>query len=226
MAARAGFAKGSHNAKALAVVLETFQRDELFQISEDDLLRIAPALAHFGDRPHTKAFVRFDTFDRFASALVYFPADKFRGGLVRTLGQILKDALGGQITGAYPRTEEGQMTRILYTIAFPDGRRPAFDEEALQVKVRARGPAVERRFRRCARARRWRRSGRRRFSRDTARAFRKAIARLSGRPRRSSISQAGRGRAGGTRRAGAAFVERGEPHATASSSSRSITRAG
>jgi glutamate dehydrogenase len=135
VAARSGFAKGSHNAKALAVVLETFQRDELFQISEEDLLRIAPTLAHFGDRPHTKAFVRFDTFDRFASALVYFPADKFRGGLVRTLGQILKDALGGQITGAYPRTEEGQMTRILYTVAFPDGRRPAFDEEALQVKV-------------------------------------------------------------------------------------------
>ena len=132
---RAGFAKGSHNAKALAVVLETFQRDELFQISEEDLLRIAPTLAHFGDRPHTKAFVRFDTFDRFASALIYFPADKFRGGLMRTLGQILKEALGGQITGAYPRTEEGQMTRVLYTIAFPDGRRPAFDEDALQVKV-------------------------------------------------------------------------------------------
>ena len=116
-------------------MLETFQRDELFQISEDDLLRIAPGLAHFGDRPHTKAFVRFDTFDRFASALVYFPADKFRGGLVRTLGQIFKDALGGQITGAYPRTEEGQMTRILYTVALPDGRRAEFDEDALQVRV-------------------------------------------------------------------------------------------
>ncbi len=135
VAARSGFPKGSHNAKALAVVLETFQRDELFQVSEDDLLRIAPALAHFGDRPYTKAFVRFDTFDRFASALVYFPADKFRGGLVRSLGSILKDVLGGQITGAYPRTEEGQMTRILYTIAFPDGRRPSFDEEALQLRL-------------------------------------------------------------------------------------------
>jgi glutamate dehydrogenase len=133
--ARSGFTKGSHNAKALAVVLETFQRDELFQISEDDLLRIAPALAHFGDRPHTKAFVRFDTFDRFASALVYFPADKFRGGLMRTLGKILQEALGGQITGAYPRTEEGQMTRILYTVSFPDGRRTAFDEAALQARV-------------------------------------------------------------------------------------------
>ena len=133
--ARSGFPKGSHNAKALAVVLETFQRDELFQISEDDLLRIAPALAHFGDRPNTRAFVRFDTFDRFASVLVYFPADKFRGGLVRTLGQILREALGGQITGAYPRTEEGQMTRVLYTVSFPDGRHAEFDEDALQARI-------------------------------------------------------------------------------------------
>jgi glutamate dehydrogenase len=133
--ARAGFPKGSHNAKALTVVLETFQRDELFQISEEDLLHIAPTLAHLGDRPHTKAFVRFDQFERFASALIYFPADKFRGGLVRTIGGILTNALGGQITGAYPRTEEGQMTRILYTIAFPEGRPGNFDEAALELQV-------------------------------------------------------------------------------------------
>jgi len=132
--ARAALPRSGHSAKALAQVLETFPRDELFQISDEDLLRIAPGIAYLTDRPRTKAFLRFDTFNRFASALVYFPADKFRGGLMRTLGGILVEALGGRIAAAYPHTEEGQLTRIHYMIDL-DGGRSSFDEEALQAKL-------------------------------------------------------------------------------------------
>ncbi len=134
---RSGFPKNSHNAKTLAVVLETFPRDELFQISEDDLLRIGPALAYLGDRPDTKAFIRMDAFNRFASALVYFPADKFRGGLVRTIGGILTDALGGQIATAFPHTEEGHMTRVHYTVTLPDSGPRSYDADALQERIAA-----------------------------------------------------------------------------------------
>ena len=132
---RSGFPRKSHNAKTLDVVLETFPRDELFQISEDDLLRIGPALAYLGDRPDTKAFIRFDAFNRFASALVYFPADKFRVGLVRTIGSLLTETLGGQIATAFPHTEEGHMTRIHYTLTLPDEGPRAFDMPALQVRI-------------------------------------------------------------------------------------------
>jgi glutamate dehydrogenase len=131
---RAALPKSGHRAKALAQVLETFPRDELFQISEEDLLRIAPGVAYLSDRPRTKAFLRFDTFHRFASALVYFPADKFRGGLVRTLGNILVETLGGRVSAAYPHTEEGQLTRIHYLVDLEGGRR-AFDETALQARL-------------------------------------------------------------------------------------------
>ena len=132
---RSGFPKKSHNAKTLDVVLETFPRDELFQISEDDLLRIGPALAYLGDRPDTKAFVRFDAFNRFASALVYFPADKFRVGLVRSIGALLTETLGGQITTAFPHTEEGHMTRVHYTLTLPEDGRRDFDMNALQARI-------------------------------------------------------------------------------------------
>ena len=89
-----------------------------------------------GDRPDTKAFIRFDSFNRFASALIYFPADKFRGGLVRTLGTILTDTLGGQIASAYPHTEEGHMTRVHYTVTLPEGPRRVFDMAALQSRIK------------------------------------------------------------------------------------------
>ena len=133
--AQSGFAKGSHNAKALAVVLENLPRDELFQVSEADLLKMGPALARLGDRPDTNVFIRFDTFERFASVHVYFPADKFRGGLMRSLGAILTETLGGQISSAYPHTEEGQMARIHFMIAFADTRPVTYDHDALRTRL-------------------------------------------------------------------------------------------
>ncbi len=133
--AKSGFPKGSHNAKALAVVLHNLPRDELFQVSEADLLRTGPALAHLGDRPDTNVFIRFDTFERFASVHVYFPADKFRGGLIRSLGGILTETLGGQIASAYPHTEEGQMARIHFTVMFQDGPPKTYDHAALKARL-------------------------------------------------------------------------------------------
>jgi glutamate dehydrogenase len=133
--AQSGFPKGSHNAKALAVVLANLPRDELFQVSEADLLRMGPALAYLGDRPDTNVFIRFDTFERFASVHVYFPADKFRGGLIRSLGGILTDALGGQVASAYPHTEEGQMARIHFTIVFSDARPKPVDHTELKARL-------------------------------------------------------------------------------------------
>ena len=57
---RAGFLPGSHNATRLANILETFPRDELFQIGEDDLLATARDILHLFDRPRVKLFVRAD----------------------------------------------------------------------------------------------------------------------------------------------------------------------
>jgi len=133
--AQSGLPRGSHNAKALAVVLANLPRDELFQVSEADLLRMGPALAYLGDRPDTNVFIRFDTFERFASVHVYFPADKFRGGLTRSLGGILTDTLGGQVASAYPHTEEGQMARIHFTVVFSEERPKPYDHADLKARL-------------------------------------------------------------------------------------------
>src|SRR5690606_32026877 len=63
--ARAGKAPGSHNEKRLKNILENYPRDELFQITEDELLSIALGILHLFDRPRIKTFTRKDPFDRF-----------------------------------------------------------------------------------------------------------------------------------------------------------------
>src|SRR3546814_10488375 len=44
--ARAGFAPASHDGKALLHILEGYPRDELFQISDDELFDIALGILH------------------------------------------------------------------------------------------------------------------------------------------------------------------------------------
>jgi glutamate dehydrogenase len=129
---RAELGRSSHNAKALAQVIETYPRDELFQISEDDLLNIALGRVYLGDRPRTKPFFRFDTFDRFVSALVYVPTDVFRSRLLRDFGAILSQAFNGDVSSAEYQNEEGQLTRVHIVVDRRPGPRPAVSEHVLQ----------------------------------------------------------------------------------------------
>jgi glutamate dehydrogenase len=134
---RAELGKSSHDAKSLAQVIETYPRDELFQISEDDLLRIALGRVYLGDRPRAKAFLRFDNFDRFVSALVYVPGDVYRSRLTRDFGRILAQAFNGDVSSVEAQNEEGQLTRVHVLIDRRPGPRPAFSEEALQAQIDA-----------------------------------------------------------------------------------------
>ena len=140
--ARANLPRSSHDAKALAQVIETYPRDELFQIAEDDLFRIAMGRVYLGNRPRTKAFLRFDTFDRFVSALIYVPSDVFRNRLTREFGDILSRMFGGKISAQSAQSEEGQLTRVHLIIDLDGGERPAFSETALQTRLDAAGRTI------------------------------------------------------------------------------------
>jgi glutamate dehydrogenase len=72
---RAAMAPGSHNEKRLKNIVENHPRDELFQMSEDDLLAEALGILHLYDRPRVRLFERRDPFDRFSSLLLFLPRD-------------------------------------------------------------------------------------------------------------------------------------------------------
>ena len=52
-------------------------RDELFQTSTDDPLRIATGILHLGERQRSRLFVRLDPFERFVSCLIYAPRENY-----------------------------------------------------------------------------------------------------------------------------------------------------
>ncbi|WP_017931095.1 NAD-glutamate dehydrogenase [Robiginitomaculum antarcticum] len=130
--ARAQVLPGSHNAKSLDYVLATYPRDELFQIREDDLLRISIGIVSVLDRPRSKLFIRRDPFDRFISALVFVPREQYNTILRRRIGQVLKDAYGGRVSAFYPRYADEPVARVHFIIGVTPYNHPEPDVETLE----------------------------------------------------------------------------------------------
>ena len=122
--ARAGKAIGSHDQRRLKNVLESYPRDELFQISEDELLDIALGVVHLYDRPRLRVFVRRDPFDRFVSILLYVPRDRFDAALAEQAGAILARAWGGRLSALYPAFSDMPLARTHYIIGLTPGEHP------------------------------------------------------------------------------------------------------
>ncbi|MEZ5938400.1 MAG: NAD-glutamate dehydrogenase [Hyphomonadaceae bacterium] len=121
--------------KRLDAMLLSYPRDELFQISEEDLSRIAMGVMHLQIRPRTRLFIRRDRFDRYVSALLYTPRDSFNSDLREKAHHILADAYAGRMTAFHPFFGEGPLARVQFIIGLNPGH-PEPDEDALDLQMR------------------------------------------------------------------------------------------
>jgi len=135
--ARADLPKGSHAAKTLDYVISSYPRDELFQISEDDLFRISSGIVHLLDRPRTRIFVRRDRYDRFISVLVFVPREQYSTALRAKIGEHLKSSYGGRISAFYPRYADEPMARVHFIIGVSAFDHLEPDEEDLETEIAA-----------------------------------------------------------------------------------------
>ncbi len=121
--------------RRLDAVLQTYPRDELFQISEPDLARIAVGVAHLQIRPRTRLFIRRDRFDRYVSALLYTPRDSYTSELRTRAHKLIADAYGGRTSAYYPSFGDGPLARVHLIVGLNPGH-PEPDEDALDLQMR------------------------------------------------------------------------------------------
>ncbi|MBV9692448.1 MAG: NAD-glutamate dehydrogenase, partial [Alphaproteobacteria bacterium] len=133
---RAGLVPNSHDGKALAHILDNFPREELFQISEDELFETALGILKLGERPKVRVFLRFDRFDRFVSALVFVPRDRYDTQARETIHAILADAFQGRTSAATPVLDDTPLARVHYIVGRDDGPRPKVEPRALEERIR------------------------------------------------------------------------------------------
>jgi glutamate dehydrogenase len=134
---QAGLAPSSHDGKALAHILDTFPRDELFQVSVDELYVIATGILHMGGLPRLKLFLRFDRFDRFVSALLLAPRRQLNARLQADIHALLATAFNGRTSAVEAAVDDSPLVRLHYIIGRNDGPMPKVDVRALERDIQA-----------------------------------------------------------------------------------------
>jgi len=135
--ARAGVPSGSHAGKALINILESYPRDELFQTSEDDLLRNATGILHLGERQRFRLFVRRDAFERFVVCMIYAPRENYTTELREKWQAILLEAFAGTSSEFNVHLSESVLARVMITVRTTPGRIPPIDLRELEARLAA-----------------------------------------------------------------------------------------
>lgn len=128
----------SHAGKALLNVLDTFPRDELFQISEPQLYDFATIIANLTDRPRVRVLSRIDRFDNFVSILVFVPRDRYDFDVRAVIGDYLAEVYEGRVSAFYPSFPEGELVRVHFIIGRNGGVTPTPPRDELEQGVAER----------------------------------------------------------------------------------------
>ena len=121
---RSGYPPASHAGKALTNILNTFPRDELFQIGVEQLQAWSEGILDLETRPRVAVFARVDRFDRFVSLIIYVPRDRYNTGVRERIGALLAAAYHGRVSAFYPYFPEGPLVRVQFIIGRHRGPTP------------------------------------------------------------------------------------------------------
>jgi glutamate dehydrogenase len=130
-----GYPAASHAGKGLLNVLDTFPRDELFQIGAKELQAWCEGILDLETRPRVRAFTRIDRFDRFVSVLLYVPRDRYNTRVRERIGALLSETYDGRIAAFYPYFPEGPLVRVQFIVARFAGPTPQADVALLERRV-------------------------------------------------------------------------------------------
>ena len=134
--AKSGFDAHDHSGKALINVLESYPRDELFQVGVPTLRKFAEAILALGERPRVRVLARTDQFDRFVSVLVFVPRDRYDSQAREAIGAYLKRVFDGRVSAFYPAFPEGSLARVHFIIGRSGGKTPKVAQDELERGVR------------------------------------------------------------------------------------------
>ena len=132
---RSGFPEGSHNEKDLVEILETYPRDELFQISKEELFEIAMGILHLQERQRVRLFVRRDTYGRFFSCLVFVPRERYSTLIRERMQSILLRAFDGANVEYNVRLSESVLARVHFIIYTEPGENPEYDAAEIERRI-------------------------------------------------------------------------------------------
>jgi glutamate dehydrogenase len=136
--ATTGLPADSHDGQELVEILEDYPREELFEISADELTPIALGVLRLSERKQTRLFLRRDRYGRYMSCLVYLPRDRYTTKVRLRAQGILREALHGASVDYSATVGDSALARLYVVVRAERGRSvPRVDAVALERKLAA-----------------------------------------------------------------------------------------
>ena len=135
---RAGVAADSHDGQDLTEILEGYPREELFQVSVEELTPIALGVLRLRTHRQTRLFLRRDVYGRFMSCMVYLPRDRYTTPVRLRAQEILRQALNGVSVEYSATVGDSPLARLHVVVRARKGTSlPDVDPAALEAAVAA-----------------------------------------------------------------------------------------
>jgi glutamate dehydrogenase len=109
----------AHDERALANVLETLPREEVFRLPVEELAELARGVAAVGERRRVRLFASPDEFGRFVSCLVYLPRDRYTTRVRTAIVDALTAAFGATSSDLSVLVGESVMARLHVVLGLP-----------------------------------------------------------------------------------------------------------
>ncbi len=128
----------SHSYKDLVQILETYPRDELFEISDEELKATALGILQMQDRHQVRLFLRRDQYGRTVSCIVYLPRDRYTTDVRLKMMAILRREFGASSVEYTARVSESQLVRLHFVVRCKPGEvLPIVDQNSLETMLAA-----------------------------------------------------------------------------------------
>jgi len=131
----AAYSPGSHSRKAMEHVLDTFPRDEMFQFTETELYDTAIGILQVMERHRLGLFMRNDLYERFVTALIYVPRERYDTELRQRIQALLMDVLDGQNAEFNVQLADSPLARVHFIIRTQPGEIPEYDVALLRTSM-------------------------------------------------------------------------------------------
>lgn len=133
---RSKLTTNGYSGKALASTLESFPRDELFQIRTDDLFNVCQGILALSISRKSRIFIREDLYKRFLSCMVFVPKTIYSTKTREKIEILLQSRLNGKVADHYTLVSESPMARVNIIVKLKDNQEfPSYNVEEIEHSI-------------------------------------------------------------------------------------------
>ena len=133
---RLGYHPGSYSDKALLGALEDYPRLELLQASVNELAETFSGIMGLEERRKTRLFLRADRFNRFITAVVYLPSDRYNTDVRYRIEQVFRQEFDLSAIDYEVYLSSSSLARLFFRIRLTNPNDvPTTDHQALEKQM-------------------------------------------------------------------------------------------